>query len=176
MTWEGPEESYNIFRWYKAGWGRYTQADPLAPGGRGVMLAYHTRTNDQFFKQVDFSTMFNVDPRGSVKDVGAQYSYAAGQPLNNTDPTGLRSVPCIAYLMDINRIPVFSRPHGPDGPLIGTCTLVGACPDLLTGQVYIHSIEISHPVPCPPCPNLCRYSLDLETHTVLNNYVACTRD
>jgi RHS repeat-associated protein len=29
MTWEGQEESYNIFRWYKAGWGRYTQADPI---------------------------------------------------------------------------------------------------------------------------------------------------
>ena len=24
------EESYNIFRWYRSGWGRYTQADPLA--------------------------------------------------------------------------------------------------------------------------------------------------
>src|SRR5437762_11838280 len=30
MTWEGGEENYNIFRWYRAGWGRYTQADPLA--------------------------------------------------------------------------------------------------------------------------------------------------
>jgi RHS repeat-associated protein len=25
----GRPESYNIFRWYRAGWGRYTQADPL---------------------------------------------------------------------------------------------------------------------------------------------------
>jgi RHS repeat-associated protein len=24
----GTEESYNIFRWYRSGWGRYTQADP----------------------------------------------------------------------------------------------------------------------------------------------------
>jgi RHS repeat-associated protein len=28
-TWEGPEENYNIFRWYRSSWGRYTQADPL---------------------------------------------------------------------------------------------------------------------------------------------------
>lgn len=28
-TWEGPEENYNVFRWYRAGWGRYTQADPI---------------------------------------------------------------------------------------------------------------------------------------------------
>jgi RHS repeat-associated protein len=29
MTWEGGEENYNVFRWYRAGWGRYTQSDPL---------------------------------------------------------------------------------------------------------------------------------------------------
>lgn len=29
MTWKGTEENYNVFRWYRAGWGRYTQADPL---------------------------------------------------------------------------------------------------------------------------------------------------
>jgi len=29
MTWEGGEENYNIFRWYRAGWGRYTQNDPM---------------------------------------------------------------------------------------------------------------------------------------------------
>jgi RHS repeat-associated protein len=27
MTWEGTEENYNVFRWYRGGWGRYTQAD-----------------------------------------------------------------------------------------------------------------------------------------------------
>jgi hypothetical protein len=29
MTREGTEENYNIFRWYRDGWGRYTQSDPL---------------------------------------------------------------------------------------------------------------------------------------------------
>jgi RHS repeat-associated protein len=29
MTWEGAEENYNVFRWYRADWGRYTQGDPL---------------------------------------------------------------------------------------------------------------------------------------------------
>jgi hypothetical protein len=30
MTWEGGEENYNVFRWYRAGWGRYSQADPTS--------------------------------------------------------------------------------------------------------------------------------------------------
>src|ERR1043165_5621909 len=30
MAWEGSEENYNVFRWYRAGWGRYTSADPIA--------------------------------------------------------------------------------------------------------------------------------------------------
>jgi hypothetical protein len=30
MTWEGGEEHYNVFRWYRAGWGRYTQSDQAA--------------------------------------------------------------------------------------------------------------------------------------------------
>ncbi|MBV8518134.1 MAG: RHS repeat protein [Acidobacteria bacterium] len=29
----GGELSYNIFRWYRAGWGRYTQADPIGVAG-----------------------------------------------------------------------------------------------------------------------------------------------
>ncbi|HEU4889004.1 MAG TPA: RHS repeat-associated core domain-containing protein, partial [Thermoanaerobaculia bacterium] len=29
QTFGGTEERYNIFRWYRSGWGRYTQADPM---------------------------------------------------------------------------------------------------------------------------------------------------
>lgn len=30
------EHSYNIFRWYRSGWGRYTQADPIGLGGSNL--------------------------------------------------------------------------------------------------------------------------------------------
>lgn len=40
MTWEGYEENYNIFRWYRAGWGRYTQADPVGLVGGKNLYAY----------------------------------------------------------------------------------------------------------------------------------------
>jgi RHS repeat-associated protein len=38
------EESYNIFRWYRAGWGRYTQADPLGVAG-GINLFGYVENN-----------------------------------------------------------------------------------------------------------------------------------
>jgi len=31
---------YNIFRWYRAGWGRYTQADPIGLQGALNLFAY----------------------------------------------------------------------------------------------------------------------------------------
>src|SRR6266542_2705960 len=40
MTWEGPEENYNIFRWYKSSSGRYTQADPMGLVGGPNLFAY----------------------------------------------------------------------------------------------------------------------------------------
>jgi RHS repeat-associated protein len=40
MTWEGREENYNIFRWYRAGWGRYTQADPIGLAGNLNLFVY----------------------------------------------------------------------------------------------------------------------------------------
>jgi RHS repeat-associated protein len=36
----GGEETYNIFRWYRAGWGRYTQADPATFEGGLNLYAY----------------------------------------------------------------------------------------------------------------------------------------
>src|SRR5206468_9704310 len=35
----GANTNYNIFRWYRSGWGRYTQADPLEWAGQEYAYA-----------------------------------------------------------------------------------------------------------------------------------------
>jgi RHS repeat-associated protein len=41
MAWDGgTEENYNVFRWYRSGWGRYTQADPVGRRGDPNPYAY----------------------------------------------------------------------------------------------------------------------------------------
>lgn len=64
----GPDEHYNIFRWYRSGWGRYTQADPLA---------------------VDAFT----PERERMRVARAVYEYAFDNPLRYVDPLGLQSCP-----------------------------------------------------------------------------------
>ncbi|HUP62563.1 MAG TPA: RHS repeat-associated core domain-containing protein [Thermoanaerobaculia bacterium] len=44
MTWEGTEERYNIHRWYRPSFARYTQADPIGLQG-GVNLFAYTHGN-----------------------------------------------------------------------------------------------------------------------------------
>jgi len=53
LAFPGQEEtgdtSYNIFRWYRAGWGRYTQADPIGlEGGRNLYLYADARPTATF--------------------------------------------------------------------------------------------------------------------------------
>jgi RHS repeat-associated protein len=51
MTWEGAEDNYNVFRWYSAGWGRYSQADPPALGDQNTYAYVEerpTRSTDPY--------------------------------------------------------------------------------------------------------------------------------
>jgi RHS repeat-associated protein len=64
------EETYNIFRWYRSGWGRYSSADPLLTSA------------------IDF-THFPIETNPATQP----YSYAAGNPIQYVDPLGLYVAP-----------------------------------------------------------------------------------
>jgi RHS repeat-associated protein len=59
MSWSGADENYNVFRWYRTGWGRYTQADPI-----GLLT-------------------------GQLSGLNHLYAYADARPINSIDPRGL---------------------------------------------------------------------------------------
>jgi RHS repeat-associated protein len=79
------EREYNIHRWYRSAWGRYTQGDPLGVGGV-----------DHFSKR-DYHPQIGPWISKDNKDVGAGdtnlYAYVQGNPVNSIDPDGLATLP-----------------------------------------------------------------------------------
>jgi RHS repeat-associated protein len=73
---DGGETAYNVHRWYRPGWGRYTQADPIGVGGAG---------------QFRGSSMTNGAHAGDLAAV-LLYVYAGNAPGRNTDPSGLKLI------------------------------------------------------------------------------------
>jgi RHS repeat-associated protein len=66
---QGGELTYNIHRWYRSGWGRYTQADPIGFGGR------------------DYSHQRLLKGRADSANL---FGYAGDRPLTLVDPQGLQ--------------------------------------------------------------------------------------
>lgn len=147
------DDHYNIFRWYRAGWGRYTQPDPLEPGGLG------------FFSDSDLLAFPTLPVRSQRRTITEQrplpysrveppYTYAASNPLSFSDPNGLAVIPCIGG--GTGRIPDFINPktkkprRTPGGKLIGECKILLACAD--PPLIRIYTTTITHVQPCPPCP------------------------
>ena len=150
-----PTDSNNIFRWYRAGWGRMTQPDPLEPGGLGV------------FSDSELLTFASLRVRSSRREATQQpplpysraeapYTYAAANPISFTDPDGLNIVPCTGGGTNPSRLPDYYYPHRkkpnrtPAGRLIGTCPILLVCADPPRMRVY--TTVITHVQPCPPCP------------------------
>lgn len=74
---QSPERAYNVFRWYRNGWGRYTQVDPIGVGGDGVLL----------FVGGESPVFVGSGSGWKLRDTA--YSYALGNPSSWIDPYGL---------------------------------------------------------------------------------------
>ena len=70
------EVRYNVFRWYRAGWGRYTQVDPLGWDSPWSRIDRRASDGDLF--------------EGAA--IGSAYAYALGAPTRMIDPTGESAV------------------------------------------------------------------------------------
>jgi RHS repeat-associated protein len=70
------ERSYNIFRWYRSGWGRYTQADPMGVNGGLNLYIYCSNdplnASDSWGLQMDSvsRSLQEAIARGEVDEIG----------------------------------------------------------------------------------------------------------
>ncbi len=89
-----PTNWSNIFRWYRGGWGRYSQVDPLSPGGQphfDVNRVYRFMRPDVPFPGIDDDMVRQWS--------GNEFPYAANNPTNNTDRQGLRALRCRVFTL-----------------------------------------------------------------------------
>ena len=138
---DGAELSYNIFRWYRAGWGRYTQQDPIGVGGAGV---YAPSVGPRLFNLADAlldeqRSLFSLSGRVPARlytfphllkedpqrlDIGTNgYAYVSSNPLSRVDPLGL--------LNEDNTKPQIGKPYCD----FGVCT-PKICPPKPCGSMY----------------------------------------
>jgi RHS repeat-associated protein len=70
MNWEGTEERYNIFRWYRSGWGRYTQSDPMG-----------LRAGINLFVYANGNPVTTIDPLGLKAELVCKAVGTGGIPI-----------------------------------------------------------------------------------------------
>jgi YD repeat-containing protein len=123
MTWEGAEENYNVFRWYGAGWGRYTQPDPAGVGGAGIMLPnqntlirWSTRRTEQL-RRYGFSGATAM----------TAYAYGDDMPLRAVDPLGLFLWHCLAKALTSSSTNFPNDPTDPKKGFHKVCTYEVEC-------------------------------------------------
>ena len=162
------EVSYNIFRWYRSSWARYSSVDPLAPGGlghfdRGQMLRFNPANGaarERFLREnaeVSDPALLGMSltwkrptPKG-LSDATNPYAYAADSPVMYTDPLGL--APCLT--MSINPKSGYV-PAGPPGKTFKGCQYIGSC----YGWVLVHEKE--EELGCK-CKDFCLISIEPAT-------------
>ena len=88
----GNELAYNVFRWYRGGWGRYSQADPLGLGGGPNLYGYVSANPTRF-----------VDPRGLVRWT-CEYGYGTGELPGGGPGVGIFFANCVSDCVSGRRV------------------------------------------------------------------------
>jgi RHS repeat-associated protein len=123
---------YNGYRWYRPGWGRYTQVDPLAPGGSRNRSTHASRYRRWTGPAVDPTGIFAMPQKG--------FSYGNSNPSLWLDPLGLTS--CIYYVSE-HRLWCISDDGGSQFETNETWSGRGECRD----NVACESIPDEGPIP-----------------------------
>jgi len=167
------ELSYNIFRWNRAGWGRYSSVDPLAPGGlghfdRGRMSRFTSpfaSARERFMRenaeisnpaQLEISSTWRRPTPKGLSDATNPYAYAANSPVMYTDPLGL--APCLTY----SENPIADYiPAGPPGKTFRGCRYIGLCYGMLLG--YEKEMSVTDVNQKCKCRQFCLLNIDPVT-------------
>jgi RHS repeat-associated protein len=132
------ERFYNVFRWYRFGWSRYTQPDPLdlasvrlmgnlvpalslvtgrehdGPTGHYYRARYYHPTLQRFISE---------DPLGLMGGDANLYAYVFNSPIIFTDPFGLKVLNPHNYPVQkevLDRLEAFNRYIGQDKDIVIT--------------------------------------------------------
>jgi len=127
------DRAYNVFRWYRGGWGRYTQADPLGVGGAGHFERGRLR-----------QWQMSLVPKAVSDDIQSSiplYSYAGDNPINSFDQTGLEKIHCYVSLLWQGK---------------GKCIYGGFCWGLFSDKQYV-ALGGVHVESCTKCSPKCDY-------------------
>lgn len=152
MTWEGAEENYNVFRWYRAGWGRYTQADPIGVGGHGhwedgVFSLWATSPASRRTRRTSYLA-------ARIASEVNGFQYAGANPALFTDGDGLD-----VFIPPPNSAgePILCTVHRVGvKPFLKTCFYLGHCTGVITHKTYLAAGGVLVPT-CTECSPICTY-------------------
>jgi RHS repeat-associated protein len=148
------DRSYNIFRWYRGGWGRYTQPDPESFHGKNPLRDRHRARYERAADGNRWTVISGKPLRPEDLSGGTEvYAYASGSPIMFKDPLGLK--PCL--VSKINPVSAYV-PAEPPGKTFRGCQYIGNCGG------YISVYEVDAPLGCP-CKDFCVVNTDYATGT-----------
>src|SRR5207249_3059768 len=118
-------KAYNIFRWYRGGWGRYTQSDPIGVGGPGLFDGgAFIRWPHIYSLRASGGSEFTAI---AARELNA-YAYVADNPLLFIDHDGLETLTCAVAALWSKPVNVHGVPH---------CTYGGLCVGKETRRKFI---------------------------------------